>query len=39
MGFATSSPEENKILDFVIENNIEVPQDMCQGTVMFLEKY
>ncbi len=39
MGFATSSPEENKILDFVIENNIEVPPDMCQGTVMFLEKY
>jgi len=38
MGFATTSPEENKTLDFIIDNNIPVPPDMCQGTTMFLEK-
>lgn len=39
LGFASVYPEENKILDFIIENNLLVPPNMCQGTMMFLEKW
>ena len=35
MGFETSKPDENKILDFVIENDLPVPPYMTQGTTMF----
>jgi len=28
-------PDENKILDFVIENDLPVPPYMTQGTTMF----
>ena len=35
-GFASASQKENQILDFIIENNIEVPPDMCQGTMMYI---
>lgn len=35
LGFASASEKENKILDFIIENDIDVPPDMCQGTFMF----
>lgn len=38
MGFATTSQDENKTLDFIIEYNLPVPPDMSQGSVMFLEK-
>lgn len=37
MGFATTSPSENKILDDAIKNNTSIPADMCLGTTMFLK--
>lgn len=39
MGFATTSPQENQTLDFIIEYNLPVPPDLNQGVAMFLEKY
>ena len=39
MGFATTSKEENRILDEAIKNDTPIPADMCMGTTMFLEKY
>lgn len=35
LGFSSASEKENKILDFIIENDIEVSLDMCQGTMMY----
>lgn len=38
-GFAATSPEQNSTLDFVLEYDLPVPADMCQGTPMFLENF
>lgn len=38
MGFASTSKEENHILDEAIKNHTSIPPDMCMGTTMFLEK-